>query len=84
MSEVDRIKGELAFYAEVLPLEEELEAAREVKKDDPVRFQEAKQVFEEHRRFYREIAQNKDPEEGQIVADTTSVEGKAIKISGDK
>lgn len=83
MSELDRIKAELAFYAEVLPLEEELEAAREVKKEDPVRFQEAKQVFEEHRRFYRTIAQSKAPEEGHIVTGTVEVDGVAFKLGGD-
>lgn len=68
-AESSRIKAELAFYEEVLPLEEELEAAREDKKNDPVRFAEAKQVFEEKRRFYREIAQfvRSSPESGTNI-----------------
>lgn len=56
-AELDKIKADIAFYNEVGPLEEELEAAREVKKEEPVRWQEAKQAFEEKRRFYRQIAE---------------------------
>lgn len=56
-AELDKIKNEVAFYQEVGPLEQELEEAREVKKDDPVRFAEAKQAFEEKRRLYRQIAE---------------------------
>jgi hypothetical protein len=82
MSDLDRIKAELAFYSEVLPLEEELEAARESRKEDPVRFQEAKQVFEEHRRFYRTIAQTKTPEEGTIVAPTAEADASTLNVGG--
>lgn len=57
MTELDKIKADMAFYAKIGPLHEELEAAREVKSDDPVRFQEAKQAFEEQRTFYRQIAE---------------------------
>lgn len=56
-TELDRLRGEQAFYEEVIPLQVELEAAREVKADDPVRFAEAKQAFEEKRTAYRLIAE---------------------------
>lgn len=56
-AEVDKIKAEIAFYNEIGPLYEELEAAREVKADDPVRFSEAKQAFEVHRTYWRQIGE---------------------------
>lgn len=56
-TELEKIKAEIAFYEEVGPLQEELETAREVKKKDPERFADAKQVFEEKRTFYRQIAE---------------------------
>lgn len=56
-AELEHIQAQVAFYNEVGPLEEELEAARIVKADDPVRWSEAKQAFEEKRRFYRQIAE---------------------------
>lgn len=71
-TELDRIRGEQAFYEEVIPLQVELEAAREVKADDPVRFAEAKQAFEEKRTAYRLIAE-------QAASDAVQ----APTISGD-
>ena len=56
-TELDKIKAEIAFYEEVGPLQEELESAREVKKNDPVRFADAKEAFEEKRTFYRQIGE---------------------------
>lgn len=56
-TDLDRIKAEAAFYGEVLPLEVELEEARENKAKDPERFQVAKQAFEEQRSYFRQIAE---------------------------
>lgn len=82
MSDLDKIKGDLAFYNEVLPLEEELEAARLVKKEDPERWFEAKQAFEEKRRAYRQLAQGITPSEGEIVAPEIKASAKAASVGG--
>ena len=65
-TELDRIRGEQAFYEEIIPLQVELEDARKVKADDPVRFQEAKQAFEEKRTAYRRIAEQANTDAVQV------------------
>jgi hypothetical protein len=45
--------SEVTFYTQVAPLMEELEAAREVRREEPVRWEEAKQAFAEVQTFYR-------------------------------
>lgn len=90
-TDLDRIKAEMSFYKEVGPLEEELEEARAVKADDPVRFADAKAAFEEKRRYYREIAEYLRPESDEsdgsdtsITAKTVSNSAKAVQVGGKK
>lgn len=82
-AELDKIKAEVAFYQEVGPLEEELEAAREVKKDEPVRWQEAKQAFEEKRRFYRQIGEYLKAQAVDADDSDTSVGAPVIDVAAD-
>lgn len=86
-TELDRIRGEQAFYEEVIPLQVELEDARKVKADDPVRFQEAKQAFEEKRTAYRLIAeQNASDVQAPTVSGDAEVKvpfGAEPKSKGD-
>lgn len=90
MSELDKIKAEGAFYAEIGPLQEEFEAAREVKKEDPERWYEAKQAFEEKRTYWRSIGEAihalaaADDSDVKVTTDTVAADSKTISPVGGK
>lgn len=93
MSELDKIKAEGAFYAEIGPLQEEFEAAREVKKEDPERWYEAKQAFEDKRTYWRAIgeaiqanawAAANDDSDVKVTTDTVAADSKTISPVGGK
>ena len=55
MTDLEKAQADAAFYAEVGPLQVEFEEARDAKTDDPERWFNAKQAFEDQRTYYREI-----------------------------
>jgi len=57
MNEIEKLREDIAFLQKIEPLIEELEAARAVKRDDPERWFNAKQAFEEERRYWRLIGE---------------------------
>ena len=67
MNELEKIQGEVAFWKEIGPALEEFEAARETKKEDPERWEAAKQALDGEekngegkdgiRTLYRKIAE---------------------------
>lgn len=63
MNDLEKIQSEMAFYAEVGPIMEELEAARLVKGEDPERWKAAVAAMDGDdnqpgvRTYYRQIAE---------------------------
>lgn len=79
MSEIEKLKADIAFLQEIEPLMEELEAARAVKKEDPDRWFEAKQAFEPVRTYWRLIGEYVAATQANIAANV--VDGKVDGIA---
>lgn len=90
--ELDKIKADMAFYAEVGPLQEEFEAARESKKDDPERWHNAKQAFEEKRTYWRQVGEavnvsavaSADSGDVVITPEVINADTAAPQVGGDQ
>ena len=83
MSEIERLKAEIEMLQEILPLEEELEAARAVKDTDPERWFNAKQAYEPVRTYWRQIAEYlRSANDPGISAGSVNVEGTLFDVNG--
>lgn len=85
-SDLAKMQADIALLTQILPLEEELEAARAVKDEQPERFFNAKQKYESVRTYLRQCAAylkavgQMEDEEGVITTHPAEVSVEAHQV----